>query len=85
MLELLGKGYVIEHCMAFFRTHEQELAYKTYITDGLKVLTEHSARQYGGSVLTRRFIEIIRPAPEEPTASDIKARFKRKLGGKHGQ
>ena len=55
MLELLGRGYVVEFCMAEL----EELSYKTYVTDALKVLIDNVAKIGGGSVLKKRYVETL--------------------------
>lgn len=58
-LELFGKGYVIEHCIAFFRRQQKEQMYRVYITDALKAIAENTSRMYGGVSIKTRYADII--------------------------
>lgn len=80
---MYGRGYVIEHCVASFRKKQQIISFATYITDGIKIVAENSARINGGSILTERFIDIIRPEKEqkkEKTQDEIIQHLRDKLG-----
>lgn len=45
-MELLGSGYIIDHCVAAFNQKEIEKAYRVYVTDALKVLSGIEVRWY---------------------------------------
>lgn len=57
-MELFGKGYVIDHCIAFFRTRQEERLYRAYITDILKVTAEMVATYTGAQITARDFMEL---------------------------
>ena len=57
--ELFGDEYFFEH----LRQYSVERAYKLYITDCLKMIAENTAKQWGGSSPSMRFIEVIEPKP----------------------
>lgn len=69
MLDVLGKGYVIDHCIAFSHKMDEENIYKTYMTDALKVMCENMAKFTGGSFLNIRFYDIIHPGKIETRTS----------------
>lgn len=76
----MGIGYVIDHCIAYFNKEQKEKAYKTYITDTLRLMTENTAKQAGGSYIKARYIEIVDPPKEETrTAEEVIDRIKTKL------
>lgn len=81
MLDLLGSGYVVEHCISAFLEIQQEKAYKVYITDCLYSLANmYSLHNGGKEPITRRFAEILmqeKPKKEE-TADDIISRMREK-------
>ena len=83
---MLGKGYVIDHCVALFTKRKKQFLYETYVTDALKVIANNSARQ-GGTAITKRFADIIddifgtAPAKEEKTAEDVIGNIRSKLRG----
>lgn len=65
--------------MASFRKKDKDEAFKIYVTDALKLLTENTAKLAQGRSLGMRFIDIIRPAKKTATAGEIKANIKNKL------
>lgn len=54
-------------------------AYRIYLSDGLKVLTENTAHFAGGSALTMRLYEILHPITESRTEAEIIDNIKSKL------
>ena len=77
---MIGIGYVIEHYIAYFKKEQQEKAYKMYVTDALKMITENTAKQAGGSYITTRYADIIAPGKEESrTANEVIVDLKEKL------
>lgn len=58
LLDLLGNGYVIEHCIAVFQKAEQEKLYRIYTTDCLKLISENTAGFVNGKAMSKRFYEI---------------------------
>ena len=79
-MEIVGIGYVIEHYIAYFQKEQKEKAFKIYITDALRILTENTAKQSGGSYLTARYADLIEPKKEETrTGNEIIVDLKEKL------
>ena len=77
---MVGIGYVIEHYIAFFKKEQEEKAYKCYVTDALRLITENTAKASGGSYLRARYAEIIEPQKEEKrTANEVIIDLKEKL------
>lgn len=66
MLELMGSGYVIEHCIAAFRKKQEEKTYRAYVTDALRVIGENVARNGGGAYIPMRWIDLIDTTPPPP-------------------
>lgn len=84
MLELYGKGYVIEHCIALLRRQSKEKLYKVYITDGIKAIADTLAHmsQNGGTSLNVRWYELDTPQKKDTrTADEIISSIKQKLTG----
>ena len=76
----MGIGYVIEHYIAFFKKEQQEKAYKCYVTDALRLITENTAKAHGGSYLQARYADLIEPKKEETrTANEVIIDLKEKL------
>lgn len=83
LLEILGKSYIIQHCVAFLKRKSEEDAFRMYIAEGVKILTENTAKQFGGSALSISFRDIISgEKPDERTEEDIINGLKEKLKGK---
>ena len=83
LLEVLGKSYIIQHCVAFLKTRSEEKAFRIYVTDGLKVIAENLANYYGGSVLNMRYSDVISTEkPDDRTEEDIINNLKAKMTGK---
>lgn len=77
---MMGIGYVIEHYIAFFKKEQHEKAYKIYITDSLRIITENTAKANGGHYLQARYAELIEPIKEEKrTATEVISDLKEKL------
>ena len=72
---------MIEHCVTSLRKKNEELTYRTYVTDALKYMAENTAKNVNGVYMGKRYIDLIRKAPETATAAEIKARIKGKFGG----
>jgi hypothetical protein len=48
------------------------MAYRFYMADALKTVSENTAKQVGGSCITVRFADVLNPKPEDNrTAEDI--------------
>ena len=77
---MMGIGYVIEHYIAFFKKEQHEKAYKCYVTDALRIITENTAKANGGHYLQARYAEMIEPRKEETrTANEVIIDIKEKL------
>ena len=48
----------------------EEMAYRIYVTRGLKMLTENTTRPHGGTALAKSFEEIMRKTPVETRTGD---------------
>lgn len=93
LLEMLGKPYILDHCVNHLKKTSEETALKVYITDALKAVAENTGKFVkGGMTMRRRFVDVINNVPEESKedsqkrADDIIARMKNKLAklGKEG-
>lgn len=60
MLDLFGSGYVIDHCISVFSTKQEEMLYRIYLTDALKVISENTAKMVQeGKYLPKRYADLI--------------------------
>ena len=77
----MGSGYVIEHCVSAFSDMCEEKAFRSYIADGIKCISESVANQYGGSYLQERYADIITVSRvEEKTGDEIALEVIKKAG-----
>lgn len=58
----------------------EELAFRVYLTNCAKILTENTAKSAGGSYLTKSYLDIINPLPPETrTPEQVKQQILGKL------
>ena len=60
----------MRYAVAKVEQNAKDTAYRIYITDTLRMLTENTAAFAGGHYMNRRFIELIAPAKEETRTED---------------
>ena len=83
---MVGKGYVIDHCVSLFNKQVKEERYRNYIADSLRLISENVAKLVGGSYFKTRYAELCEQAKEpeksgDEIARDIIRRAKLKLKG----
>ena len=67
-------------CISLFNKEQEEKAYKSYIADCLRLITENTAISVGGSYITMRWSELINPQPQiEQKEGEAKERICSKL------
>ena len=85
---MLGKGYVIEHCMSLFKKKQEEKAYKIYMSDVGFALANMMGKRICGlkeDIIQKRFADAMIPPEQEKepeTEQEIIARISKKLEGK---
>ena len=63
---MLGSGYVIDNYISVFHKEQEDKAYRIYVTDTLRVLTENTAKAvHDGMYFKMRFSEILAPPKKE--------------------
>lgn len=78
MLDVLGKSYVIDHCIAFFERKTKEQDYRDYIGNALYVIAHNMATVWGGSEMAVKYTDMYKEA-DNRTAEEIKTSMKQKL------
>lgn len=77
MLHLIGKPYIVQHCIIASRQEQLDISYKVYITDVLA----------GPSVTEDRWFDRVasvlgtRPEPPQQSAEEVIAHIKNCLNG----
>lgn len=92
MLTLFGIDYIIDHVLAEIKKQNEEKAYKIYITDSLRAITNNIAQEASQeryySIMPMRWIDIIdaRDEPQEQedprSCEEIAADIWKKIRGK---
>lgn len=77
MLHLIGKPYIMQHCIIASRQERLALSYQAYMTDALAHLIGAEERWYD---MVAGLVEN-RPQPPQPSADEVIARIKNGLNG----
>jgi hypothetical protein len=86
MVELCGKRYIIDYCIASLKKKRENKAFKTYVTDALKAIADNTAGGEQRHYMSVRWVEMIEPqiepekSPEEQ-AAEIIAHMKKVITG----
>lgn len=82
MLELMGRGYVIEHCISTFNNIQELKMYRIYSTEMLRVI----ARTQGAEV-TVKYADLIEREykQEEQDPDEIVSKIRGKLAKVRGE
>ena len=71
----------MRYAMARFNQHQRDLAYRIYVTDCLRILSENTAKVGGGSYITAKFYDIINPKlVDDRTGEEIAADIIKRAG-----
>jgi metal-dependent amidase/aminoacylase/carboxypeptidase family protein len=80
LLEILGKNYIVQHCVVFLDNKAKEMAYQSYIADCLKAIADNTANMYGGTTIRLRYADLIsNEKPETRTEEEVINDIKEKL------
>lgn len=83
MLDLIGKGYIVDHCVSLFENRAKERLFQIYITDTLKCLNDNVAKVFGGATLKMRYYDLLesgKKTESEKTGDEIALEIIRKAG-----
>ena len=53
----------MRYAMARYKSQQRDLAYRIYVTDCLRMVTENTAKAVCGSYISAKFADIINPKP----------------------
>lgn len=82
LLNLIGTGYVIDHCISCFHKEQKKKLHDVYVTDVLRLISENTAKTVGGSYMKVRYLDLIDPKKEETrTANEVIDNIRNKLKG----
>ena len=64
----------MRYAIARYQSQQRDLAYRIYIADCLRMVTENTAKAVCGSYITAKFADIINPKPvDNRTGEEIAA------------
>lgn len=67
---MLGKQYIIDHCVTKIKKESEQTALRVYITDALKAVVENTAKIGGGVTMRRRYADIINNVPDDEETNE---------------
>lgn len=71
---MIGKGYVIDHCVSLFNKKIRDELYRGYVADTLKLINDNLAKYVGGNTLRERYKELANVKKEPEKSGDEIAR-----------
>ena len=72
----------MRYVLAEYRREQEDKAYRIYVTDALRLISENTASSVGGKYITARFADVIAPPKEEDnrTCEEITAEIIERCG-----
>ena len=76
----MGARALLSALPVLLKKQDQEKAYRVYVTDALKTITENTAKYAGGSYMKARYYDLENPKPAETrTGEEIISQMKAKI------
>ena len=71
----------MRYAMARYQSQQRDLAYRIYVSDCLRIISENTAKIGGGSYITAKLSDIINPKPaDNRTGEEIAADIIKRAG-----
>ena len=71
----------MRYAMARYQSQKRDLAYRIYVADCLRIISENTANMVDGSYITAKFADIINPKPvDNRTGEEIAADIIKRAG-----
>ena len=71
----------MRYAIARYQSQQRDLAYRIYVSDCLRIISENTAKTGGGSYITAKFADIINPKPDDNrTGEEIAANIIKQAG-----
>lgn len=86
-MDVLGKGYVIEHCVSFFHKRQKDFLFRNYVADALKHLVYNTGKHNDFVTINASYNELVNSLnrgieeEEEKTADQVINDIRNKIGG----
>lgn len=72
---------MFEHCLSEWKERQKQEAYRVYITDALRAISENTAKYAGGKYIQARYADMIKPKPKDiRSGNEIAADVIKKAG-----
>ena len=71
----------MRYAIARYQSQQRDFAYRIYVTECLRIISENTAKMGGGSYITAKFADIINPKPvDNRTGEEIAADIIKQAG-----
>ena len=71
----------MRYAIARYQSQQRDLAYRIYVADCLRIISENTAKMGGGSYITAKLADIINPKPaDNRTSEEIAADIIKRAG-----
>ena len=71
----------MRYAMARYQSQQRDLAYRIYVSECLRIISENTAKMGGGSYITAKLSDIINPKPaDNRTGEEIAADIIKRAG-----
>lgn len=71
----------MRYAIARYQSQQRDLAYRIYVTECLRIISENTAKMGGGSYITAEFADIVNPKPvDDRTGEEIAADIIKQAG-----
>ena len=71
----------MRYAMARYQSQQRDFAYRIYVTDCLRIISENTAKMGGGSYITAKSSDLINPKPaDNRTGEEIAADIIKRAG-----
>ena len=72
----------MRYVVSKYKEQQKEMAYRIYVTECLRIMTENTAKQSGGSYINKPFADVIgnNKPKDERTAEEIIADITKRAG-----
>ena len=71
----------MRYAIVRYQSQQRDLAYRIYVADCLRIISENTSKMSGGSYITNKFADIINPKPvDNRTGEQIAADIIKRAG-----
>ena len=71
----------MRYAIARYQSQQRDLAYRIYVADCLRIISENTAKMCGGSYITAKFTDLINTKPvDKRTGEEIAADIIKRAG-----